>query len=135
MSRCPVNYDKCHRETEKNCPTRTDDGTMMFCTLGKSSIPVPSTQAYRVYEITQVEDKVQITLSMTHRAYLRYISDRGGEAIMDYSEMSQEAGDHVRLLISMKVLTESPIVGTTKVIHRISDLGRNLLTTMNKSQG
>lgn len=139
MSRCPIEHPTCHRETESHCPTRNEKG-ILECTLGDTSIPVPCGNSFIVYEIKPIADNpgtVSVRLSMTHRSYIRYLAERGGEVPFDYGIVSSEVKRHLKDLVEMGILSETPIVGSDgrRVIQRLSDMGRNVATVIIKSQG
>lgn len=135
MARCPIEYSTCHRETEGQCPTRDETGAHM-CTLGVTETPMLAKNLVTVYEITHRADGVtQLKLSRTHVAYLGYIADRGGETPCDRTKLPPETNAHVQLIVDMGVIQEFPIVGRTEVLHKLTDMGRNVLAQARKAMG
>jgi hypothetical protein len=137
MSRCPIDHKTCHRETESHCPTRDANGDAE-CTLGNTSIPVARGKDFTEYELIPISDgggSVRMRLSMTHRAYIRFLAERGGETPFDYSKVSSEVKRHLQDMIDMKLIDETPIVGSGLVRQRLTEMGRNVATTILKSVG
>lgn len=131
---CPLRFPTCHRETEKDCPTRESDGTPT-CTLGLSSIPVSFSKGYTTYELVPTDSSaVKVRLSATHRAYIKFIVERGGEVVFDEgANITPEALAHINILVQdMKIIDRIPAVGTTRVYHKITPFGAKVATAVLK---
>ena len=132
MARCPIEDGTCHRETEKECPTKDAEGSPV-CTLGKTDFPMPTGRAFVAYEIKPTSSgMLHVKLSLVHRSYLKLLSERGGETDFDYGKVAEEAEAHLKRLVEMQLITETPIVGSSSVRHRLTDMGRNVVTQMVK---
>lgn len=132
--RCPVDNRECHRETEERCPTKMANG-QNACTLGDTSIPVKTGSGFTVYELIPVEGGIRVRLSRTHRSYLVLLSERGGETDFDYGKVDPEVRVHLYELFKMKLIEEIIIIGRSAVKHRLTDMGRNIVTMILKSGG
>lgn len=133
MARCPMEHPTCHRETEKECPTKGEDGSAI-CTLGKSDFPVYAGNAFVAYEIKPTASgMLHVKLSLVHRSYLKLLSERGGETEFDYSKVEPEAEAHLKRLVEMKLIEEIPLIGRDRAVrHRLTDIGRNVTTQILK---
>lgn len=123
---CPIKNPTCHRETEAKCPTRTPEG-MAVCWLGNDPV---------VYNLKpRIDGKIDLTLSLTHRQFLTYIAERGGEVPYDYNLVKPDTADHIKKLVEMRLISEIAVVGSTKrVIFRLTDMGRNVVTQILKAR-
>ena len=132
--RCPIEWPTCHRETEKDCPTKDETGSPI-CTLGVSSIPARTGEGYTVYELTPMDNSdIKVRLSATHRAYIRFLVERGGAVDFDEGgNISGEALAHVNLMVyEMKIIDRTPIIGSTRVRHKLTAFGNRVATAIMK---
>ena len=89
-----------------------------------------------VYGLKMRDDgSVVATLSMAHRQFLVFLSERGGETDFDFSRVKPHHADHVRKLVEMRILHELPYAGTTRSLLRLSDSGRNIVTEIIRQRG
>lgn len=95
-----------------------------------------------IYKLVPREDgQVQVTLSMAHRNFLRYMGERGGEVRMDWdaAERMRSTPPHLRRetvrahmgkLVEMGLVAEIAIVNSNHSFLRLTDMGRNILTQL-----
>lgn len=92
-----------------------------------------------VYELKFNDGMVSIGLSSVHRAYLRFLAERGGESRFDYgiAKLSEEQKAHMKKLIEYRMITETVSIGDrdSVVYHRLTDLGRNMIPIFIKEDG
>ena len=123
---CPIKHLTCHRETEAKCPTKNGLG-VPICTLGVTSIPVEQGKAFVEYGIKVKDARITLTLSFTHRQYLKYLLNYGRETTYDYGKVKPELKAHIKELVTMGCLQEVPVVGySNRVVHRLTDTGANI---------
>lgn len=84
---------------------------------------------YVVYQLRAKEDgSIDVTLSHTHKMFLLLLRDRAGETPYDYALVKPELKEHMRLLVKMGIITETPIIGSdTRFLLRLTSMGRNLI--------
>lgn len=130
---CPIKHPTCHRETEANCPTRLASGDTV-CNLGRPTV---------VYQLRIRDDgQATVTLSIFHRTFLAYLAKLGGESSMDWTSAENQRArkgpqtieQEMKPLFEMGLLTETPIVGTGRVLLRLTDAGRNVVSQMGVKQ-
>ena len=129
MGRCPIDFPTCHRETEKKCPTFDIHG-FPICWLGIQP---------QVYQLKpRADGNIDLTLSLTHRKFLIWLADeRQGETEYnwDHPDLKEETKEHMRCLIDMRLIQETPIIGyEKKVLFRLTDMGRNIVTQIKKAE-
>lgn len=121
---CPIKFPTCHRETEAKCPTKDSSGSTI-CNLG---FPL------QVYQLRVREDgDLQVTLSKMHRDLLLIIAANGGELPFDYSQLTPAAREQVKKLSEMTLITESELVGSKRVLMRLTDHGRTIVEQIQKA--
>lgn len=80
------------------------------------------------YELREVNDGIQVTLSWTHRKFLKLLSERAGEVYFDWDLVTGEAKSHLLKLKDMALVTAVPVVGQNRSLIRLTDMGRNIVT-------
>ena len=95
-----------------------------------------------IYELRMTENGPEVTLSQVHQKLLLFIAHKGGETPYDFSLLEEDPDakaysvrkygeplrEHVRRLVTMGLLTETPIISTPRSLLRLTDTGRNIVT-------
>lgn len=102
-----------------------------------------------VYQLKLGNDGVPgVTLSFPHRRLLMLMGEKGGEVSYDFSklrESEEEARrsverygepfrEHMRRLVTMGLVSEHPLLGSTTAILRLTDAGRNVVEQIMKQE-
>lgn len=99
-----------------------------------------------IYELRMTDNGPEVTLSQVHQKLLLFIAHHGGETRYDFSlldegpeekafsvaKYGEPLREHVRRLVTMGLLTETPIISTPRSLLRLTDTGRNIVTEIRK---
>jgi hypothetical protein len=88
------------------------------------------------YDLRVKDDGIHLTLSMSHRQFLKMLASRGGETLFDYDLLSIPALEHVLKLEKIRLVECLPIVGSEgrRVTMRLTEMGRNVVTLIYQSE-
>jgi len=80
---------------------------------------------------------MRITLSQTHKKFVRLVAERGGEIDFDYAKteesMREPLKKHLSDLVTMGVMESADVIGHSSVIHyHLTTMGRNLASSILK---
>lgn len=95
-----------------------------------------------VYHVRPRPDgNLDVRISTAHKAFVLYLAKNGGETVMDWnaaerrrtSEMEKRGEsirEHMAHLVALGVVSEVPLIGSNRVLVRLSDIGRNVASAL-----
>lgn len=75
---------------------------------------------------------ITIRLSFGERSFLAMIAQRGGEITFNRNLCTPDVLRRIDGLIGKGCMTEMPMIGSKRVVFKLTDIGRNLVTLILK---